>query len=120
MRVRGGVWWKMISHGVEISIARGVVEKLRGPTPRCFFLSSFLISCALYFNYGEQRPRAALAMAKKKPHVPRMYAPRHHGKSHQPKSLGQLLGGFFIFLFFIVFIFISCLHCYSTRTRMQR
>ena len=60
----------------------------RVPTLRLsFLLIFFFIICALYFNYGEQRPRTALAMAKKNPHVPWMYPPRHHGKSYQPMSL---------------------------------
>ena len=80
----------MISHGLEISIAGGIVEMVRGPMLRrflflfCFF---FLYHVLCIFNYGEQRLRAALAMAKKKPDVPWMYPPRPHGKSHQPKSL---------------------------------
>ena len=34
LRVLGGGWVTMNSHGVEISIAGGVVEMVRGPTPR--------------------------------------------------------------------------------------
>ena len=69
----------MKTHGVEISIAGGVVEMVRGPTPRLFFFFFFsYIMCFVLIDYGEQRPRAVLAMAKKKPHVPWMYPPRHH------------------------------------------
>ena len=35
------------------------------------------------------------------------------------RVLAQLLSGLFYFFYFI-FIFISCIHCYGTRTRMQR
>ena len=52
-----------------------------------FFFSLFIYHVLCIINYGEQRPRAALAMAKQKPHVPWVYPPRHHGKSHLPKSL---------------------------------
>ena len=46
-------WWMltMISHGVEISIAGGVVEMVRAPTPRrsFFFFLFLLISCVHCF-----------------------------------------------------------------------
>jgi len=41
----------MNCHGVEISIAGGVVEMVRDPTPMPFFLLVcffFFLSCALY------------------------------------------------------------------------
>ena len=44
-------WWMGDdgSHGVEISIARGVGEMVRGPTPkRFFFLFSFFFFLFLY------------------------------------------------------------------------
>jgi len=46
----------------------------------------FFIHVLWIIHYWEERPRGALAMAKKKPH-PRFYPPRHQGKTHQPKSL---------------------------------
>ena len=64
LRVRGGGWVTMKSHGFEISIAGDVRKMVRDPTPKRFFL-------------------------------------------------------FFFFSFFL-FFFISCIHCYGTRTRMQR
>ena len=59
------------SHGVEIAIAEGVRKMVRDPTSRRFFFFFFFsyIMCFV-FNYGEQRPHAALAMAKKKPQRP--------------------------------------------------
>ena len=49
-------WWvgEDESHGVEISIAEGVVEMVRDPTPKRFFLFFlffyFFISCALFYS----------------------------------------------------------------------
>ena len=62
LRVLGGGWVTMKTHGVEISIAGGVVEMVRGPTPRRFFFFFFFffsISCALisssrYKNYVQR------------------------------------------------------------------
>ena len=44
-------WWMGDddSHGVEISIAGGVGEMARDPTPRRFFFSFFFISCTLFY-----------------------------------------------------------------------
>ena len=74
MRVRGGGWVTINSHVVEISIAGGVRKMVRGPTTRRFLF--FFLSCALYFNYGEQKPRAAQAIAKKKPLRPLDVSPQ--------------------------------------------
>ena len=64
-------WWMGDddSHGVEISITGGVRKMVRDPAPKHFFFSFSYIMCFV-FNYGEQRPSAALAMAKKKPQRP--------------------------------------------------
>ena len=77
----------MKNHSVEISIAGGVVEMVHAQIPSLFFFFFFLYHVLCINNYGEQRPRAALAVAGKKPHVPWMYPPRHHGKSYQPRSI---------------------------------
>ena len=53
------------SHGVEISIAGGVVEMFRDPTPRRFFFFFFLYHAFIVFRY--KKLRAALAMEKTKP-----------------------------------------------------
>ena len=54
LRVLGGGWVTMNSHGVEISIAGGVGEMVRDQTRRCFFFffffSFFFISCALFYS----------------------------------------------------------------------
>ena len=41
LRVRGGGWVTMNSPGVQISIAEGVREIVRDPTPRRFFFFLF-------------------------------------------------------------------------------
>jgi len=61
------------------------------PKSHAFFLFIYLFIYLFYhmlciINYGEQRRRGALAMAKKKLH-PHFYPPRRQGKSHEPKSL---------------------------------
>jgi len=59
----------MNSHGVEISIARGVEEMVRDPNLMPFFFFFFcFIMCFVLINYWEQRLRAALPMVKKEPH----------------------------------------------------
>ena len=65
LRVRGGGWVTMNSHGVEISIAGGVVEMVRDPTPWRFFFFFFLYHAFIVFRY--KKLRAALAMEKTKP-----------------------------------------------------
>ena len=56
----------MNSHGIEISIAGGVVERVRDPTLRCFFSFSFLLDHTfIVFRYKELS--AALAMERTKP-----------------------------------------------------
>ena len=53
LRVQGGGWVTMNSRGVEISIAGGVEEMVRDPTPRRFFFFSFFfffyIMCFVLF-----------------------------------------------------------------------
>ena len=83
-RVRGGRKLTMISHGVEISIARGVRNMVRAQLSGVFL---FIYFC--FINLSCLRPRgtkmhAALAMAKK---ISPIYPPRHQRKNHQPKSL---------------------------------
>ena len=63
MRVRGGGWVTMNSHGVEISIAGGVRKMVRVPTPTHFLF--FLYHAFIVFRY--KKLRAALAMEKTKP-----------------------------------------------------
>ena len=60
LRVRGGGWVTMKSHGVEISITGGVRKMVHSPTLRRFFFSFFYImySLLMYKNL-----HAALAMA---------------------------------------------------------
>ena len=48
LRVRGGGWVTMKSHGVEISIAGGVRKMVCVPTPKRFFFT-FFISCVHCF-----------------------------------------------------------------------
>ena len=60
----------MISHGVEISIAGGGGEMVRGPSPRRFYFYFFIflyhVLCFIIL-VRVQRLRAALAMVKKNP-----------------------------------------------------
>ena len=44
LRVLGGGWVTMNSHGVEISIGGGVEAMVRNPTPRRFFFFFFFFS----------------------------------------------------------------------------
>ena len=58
----------MKSHGVGISIAGGVGEMVRGPTPKrsfFFFFFFFLYHAFIVFRY--KKLRKALAMEKTKP-----------------------------------------------------
>ena len=67
LRVLGGEWVTMNSHGVEILVAGGVEEMVRA-TPSglfIFFLFLFLYHAFIVFRY--KKLRAALAMEKTKP-----------------------------------------------------
>ena len=56
----------MISRGVEISIARGGGEMVRGPIPwSLLFFLFFCIHAFIVFRY--KKPHAALAMERTKP-----------------------------------------------------
>jgi len=62
----------MISHGVEISMAGGVGEKLRGPnySDFCsFFLLFFFFKLYVYCSYGTRNDMHLIDMAKTKPEI---------------------------------------------------
>ena len=57
----------MNSHGVEISIAGGVGEMVRDPTPKSFFFVFVFFLYHAFFVFRYKKLRAALAMEKTKP-----------------------------------------------------
>ena len=75
----------MISHGVEISIAGGVVAMVRGDISWFFFLFFFFCNHALFVS-RYKKPDAALAMKRKKPinAIPPPASPLH-GKIQTPR-----------------------------------
>ena len=79
----------MISRGVEISIAGGGGEMVRGPIPWSIFF--FLFYNHARFDLRYKQPHAARAIERKKP-INNSHDPPHlfMGKMKHPKSIGKV------------------------------